>query len=71
MKKILLVSALSIVLFLTIGQMVFAQNDNLPMTHMMNNGNMMQLMNMMNSPEGQEMMESCQKFKQTNNQERN
>jgi hypothetical protein len=65
-KKIAFVSSFALATLLVVGQFAYAEKSDGMMN--MNNNGMMNMMNAMNSPEGQEMMNACGEFMESNNQ---
>jgi hypothetical protein len=72
-KLTLLIFSFALSTLLVIGTLGFSPtseaNENGGMMNMMNGNGMMNMMEAMNSPEGQEMMESCSKFMSSNEDE--
>lgn len=60
-KKIALVLSFALATLLVVGQFAFAEELDTNMG-MMNGNGMMNMMEVMHSPEGQEMMNACNKF---------
>jgi hypothetical protein len=67
-KKIAFVSSFALATLLVVGQFAYAEKSD-GMMNMMNGNGMMQMMEAMNSPEGQKMMSACGEFMESNNQE--
>lgn len=72
-KKIAFVSSFALATLLVVGQFTYAKQDDMTKndsnmngmmnnSSMMNNDGMMKMMNAMNSPEGQKMMDACGNF---------
>ncbi|PGT79580.1 hypothetical protein [Bacillus sp. AFS040349] len=60
-KKIAFVTSFALASLLVVGQFTYAEKpDNMP--NMINGNGMMNMMEAMNSPEGQKMMKACGEF---------
>lgn len=57
-KKIAFVSSFALAALLVVGQFTYAEKPD-TMMNMMNGNGMMNMMEAMNSPEGQKMMKAC------------
>lgn len=66
-KKIAFVISFALATLLVAGQFAFAEKPENNMDNMMNGNGMMNMMEAMNSPEGQKMMKACGEFMETNN----
>jgi hypothetical protein len=61
-KKIAFVSSFALATLLVAGQFAFAEKPENNMVNMMNGNGMMNMIEEMNSPEGQRMMKVCGEF---------
>jgi hypothetical protein len=69
-KKIAFVSSFALASLLVVGQFTYAEKSDGMMNMMnMNDNGMMNMMEAMNSPEGQKMMSSCSEFMETQKSE--
>jgi hypothetical protein len=66
-KKIAFVSSFALAALLVVGQFTYAEKPENNMDNMMNGNGMMNMMEAMNSPEGQKMMTACGEFMESYN----
>lgn len=67
-KKIAFVSSFAFVILLVAGQFTYAEKPE-SMMNMMNSNGMTKMMEAMNSPEGQKMMDACGEFMESSENE--
>ncbi|UYG98094.1 hypothetical protein [Cytobacillus firmus] len=67
-KKIAFVSSFALAALLVVGQFTYAEKPENNMNNMMNGNGMMNMMEAMNSPEGQKMMKACGEFMESYNE---
>lgn len=70
-KKIAFVSSFALAALLVVGQFTYAENPDKGMGNMMNGNGMMNMMEAMNSPEGQKMMKACGEVMESTNEDSN
>jgi hypothetical protein len=68
-KKITLAASFAAATLLVAGQFTLADQNENNTNDMMNNDGMMKMMENMNTPEGQKMMESCMEFMDSSSKE--